>query len=314
MIPRNNLSHRHDGRWDPSSSPIVDPATECTYYTYTPVSNIKNNYPVPWVTAGADLVAGDTEASTLFASINASLNAKLPNVQVKGTGLHDGDWTGYTYNATDPDCWWTWRQCDTPAASTGLPSDLVTVPEPMTWGLGFDDGPNCSHNALYDQLAAANQKATMFFIGSNVEDWPLQALRAIDDGHQICVHTWSHQYMTSFNNQQAFAELYYSRKMIKDILGVTPLCWRPPYGDVDNRIRFIAESLNLTTIVWSDDTEDWKIGVPADNVTAQTVDSNYQGVIAGTKNGTYTTHGPIVLNHELSEQIFSPELTLATLN
>ena len=32
-----------------------------------------------------------------------------------------------------------------------------------------------------------------FFIGSNVMDWPLQALRAVDEGHQVCVHTWSHQ-------------------------------------------------------------------------------------------------------------------------
>jgi peptidoglycan/xylan/chitin deacetylase (PgdA/CDA1 family) len=60
--------------------------------------------------------------------------------------------------------------------------------------------------------------------------------------------------MTALTNEQAFAELYYSRKIIKDILGVTPLCWRPPFGDVDNRIRTIAASLNLTTIVWGSDT------------------------------------------------------------
>lgn len=29
---------------------------------------------------------------------------------------------------------------------------------------------------------------------------------------------------------------------------------RPPYGDVDNRIRTIAQALNLTTIIWSYDT------------------------------------------------------------
>jgi hypothetical protein len=27
----------------------------------------------------------------------------------------------------------------------------------------------------------------MFYIGSNVMDWPLQAQRALADGHQICV-------------------------------------------------------------------------------------------------------------------------------
>ena len=60
--------------------------------------------------------------------------------------------------------------------------------------------------------------------------------------------------MTSFSNEVAFAELYYTRKVIKDILGVTPKCWRPPFGDVDNRIRLIAEGMNMTNIVWSDDT------------------------------------------------------------
>ena len=28
-------------------------------------------------------------------------------------------------------------------------------------GYGFDDGPNCSHNAFYDFLASQNQKASM---------------------------------------------------------------------------------------------------------------------------------------------------------
>lgn len=31
--------------------------------------------------------------------------------------------------------------------------------------------------------------------------------------------------MTTLTNEQAFAELYYTRKAIKDIIGVTPKCW-----------------------------------------------------------------------------------------
>lgn len=30
----------------------------------------------------------------------------------------------------------------------------------MTLGYGFDDGPNCSHNAFYDFLTSQNQKAS----------------------------------------------------------------------------------------------------------------------------------------------------------
>jgi hypothetical protein len=33
------------------------------------------------------------------------------------------------------------------------------------------------------------------------------------------------RYMTSFANDVVFAELYYTQKIIKDLLGVTPLCW-----------------------------------------------------------------------------------------
>lgn len=59
--------------------------------------------------------------------------------------------------------------------------------------------------------------------------------------------------MTALSNEQVFAELYYTQRIIKDVLGVTPLCWRPPYGDIDNRVRMIAAGLNLTTVVWSED-------------------------------------------------------------
>ena len=68
----------------------------------------------------------------------------------------------------------------------GLSPDVSSVPEPKTMGYGFDDGPNCTHNEFYDYLSSQNQKATMFYIGSNVMDWPLQAQRAIADGHEIC--------------------------------------------------------------------------------------------------------------------------------
>ena len=60
------------------------------------------------------------------------------------------------------------------------------MPEPNTMGYAFDDGPNCTHNSFYNFLASQNQKATMMYIGSNVMDWPLEAQRAIADGHEIC--------------------------------------------------------------------------------------------------------------------------------
>ncbi|OCF57823.1 hypothetical protein L486_05288 [Kwoniella mangroviensis CBS 10435] len=279
-----------------SAAQSIDPGTECTAYSYQPVIDVMSSFPTIWDTAS--LVNGDTEASSLFATINATLNSKLPNVKPKGTST--GDFSNVGYSASDPDCWWTWSQCTNPDSSLGINADHTTVPEPDTWGLGFDDGPNCSHNAFYDHLKNNGQKATMFYIGSNVMDWPLQAQRGLTDGHHICVHTWSHQYMTSFSNEEAFAELYYTRKAIKAVLGVTPTCWRPPYGDVDNRIRLIAQGLNLTNYVWSDDSEDWKTSTAGSNVTEADITANYQAVVSKASNGTYKASGPIVLTHELT--------------
>ena len=84
---------------------------------------------------------------------------------------------------------WTATQCTQPKHA-GIPHDLTKIPEPRTLGYTFDDGPNCSHNAFYDYLASQNQKATMFYIGSNVIDWPLEAQRALADGHQICMREY----------------------------------------------------------------------------------------------------------------------------
>lgn len=76
-------------------------------------------------------------------------------------------------------------------------------------GYGFDDGPNCTHNVFYDYLASQNQKATMFYIGSNVFDFPLEAQRALADGHQICIRECSNVLFLFL-----FRRFYYTRVLI----------------------------------------------------------------------------------------------------
>jgi hypothetical protein len=165
-------------------------------------------------------------------------------------------------------------------------------------GYGFDDGPNCSHNAFYDYLQQNDQKATMFYIGSNVADWPLEGMRALADGHEICVHTWSHRYMTALTNEEVFAEFYYTMEIIKLVIGITPTCWRPPFGDVDDRVRAFAHALGLRTIIWKYDSNDWRAGTG--NVTDANVDANYEALIQNAQNGTFSTGGTIMLTHELN--------------
>lgn len=229
-----------------------------------------------------------------------SIAPGVPNIAPKGSNSEISS-AFTTYSASDPDCWWSYKQCTTPKIP-GIPADIAFVPEPNTLGYGFDDGPNCSHNAFYDYLQSQNQKATMYFIGSSVMIWPLEAQRALADGHEICVHTWSHRYMTSFQSQDAFAELWYTMQAIKLATGVTPTCWRPPMGDVDDRIRYIANALGLQTIIWQHDSFDWELGQTVNGavITQQDVENNYMTFINQAATGQFAQQGAIILTHELN--------------
>lgn len=106
-------------------------------------------------------------------------------------------------------------------------------------------------------------------------------------------------------------------KAIKLVTGVTPTCWRPPYGDVDvsvlisnansgrhvcreqDRIRAIANAIGLQTIMWEYDSNDWEEG--EDGYTAADVDENYQFFINNETAGTFSTAGGIMLTHELND-------------
>ena len=124
--------------------------------------------------------------------------------------------------------------------------------------MAFDDGPSLSSAQLYDFLTAQNIPSTHFVIGSRILENPALFQKAIDmDGH-IAVHTWSHPLMSTMTDMQVLGELGWTMQAIFDFSdGIIPAFWRPPYGDVDNRVRAIAQHVfGLTTVIWNQDTDD----------------------------------------------------------
>ncbi|KAG0307365.1 chitin deacetylase [Dissophora globulifera] len=178
-----------------------------------------------------------------------------------------------------------------------LTADLNVCPLGV-WGLTYDDGPTEFSTKLYDFLDTTNQKATLFYIGTNVvQNWQA-ARRACGAGHQIAVHTWSHNPSTSLTNEQFVAEVKYTEMAIKELCGFTPTYFRPPYGDIDNRIRGLLWAMGYTSVIWDYDTNDWQMD-PASTQTAVTptsIGTLFDGWIAASKNDTA---GHITLEHEL---------------
>ncbi|CAE7056042.1 unnamed protein product, partial [Rhizoctonia solani] len=155
-------------------------------------------------------------------------------------------------------CWWSCGSCT-------RDTDVDTCPDKMTWGLTFDDGPSPYTPKVLNYLEDKKIKATFYVIGSNVIDKPAILQATYLAGHEIALHTWSHRALTTLTNEEIIAELGWNLKAIKDVTGVTPKTMRPPYGDIDDRVRAICKAMNLTPVMWTTegelqyDSNDWRI-------------------------------------------------------
>ncbi|KAI8995410.1 hypothetical protein BD414DRAFT_409519 [Trametes punicea] len=219
---------------------------------------------------------------------------EIPNIQPTVAG---GCSANPEAAADQSRCWWTCGGC---VAS----DDITTCPDKMTWGLTYDDGPALHTGSLLSYLDAQNLKATFFVVGSRAISYPALLQEEYMAQHQLAVHTWSHPPLTTLTNEQVIAELGWSKKIIKDVTGVTPRMWRPPYGDVDNRVRAIAKAMGLQTSIWTRisptitlDTGDFDIA--GGLTTSEQVLNNWESIIG---NVTVLDTGFIVLEHDLFQQ------------
>lgn len=109
--------------------------------------------------------------------------------------------------------------------------------------------------------------------------------------------------LATLSNEQIIAELGWTREAIRQITGVTPNTMRPPYGDIDDRVRAICQAMKLTPIMWTRasatqefDTEDWHI--PSGESVDQVVE-NFDSIL---ETATNLDTGFIVLEHDLYQQ------------
>ncbi|EGG05796.1 family 4 carbohydrate esterase [Melampsora larici-populina 98AG31] len=199
--------------------------------------------------------AGPTPLSAWMAAYREAKDKGLipdlgPSV-MSNQELSYADYSTEELNSPEKVCSWTISKCV-------VDEDIVAAPKGMM-GISFDDGPAPATTLLLPFLLKHKQKATHFMIGSRILDNPevLKQAAKVNRDH-IAVHTWSHPYMTSLTDEQILGEIGWTMQIIRDKVGLIPAFWRPPYGDIDNRVRAIASHVfNLTTVIWSDDVNDW---------------------------------------------------------
>lgn len=138
---------------------------------------------------------------------------------------------------------------------------MMTVPvraeeETKYVALTFDDGPSGRYTRqLLDGLQERNAKATFLLCGYRIQEYPSDAQRIIDEGHEIGTHGYSHKNMQGMSRGEIAKEIKDTQALLPE--GTRIRFLRPPGGCCSDAVRQVAEVMNLGILKWSVDPRDW---------------------------------------------------------
>lgn len=150
---------------------------------------------------------------------------------------------------------WT-RSLNVDSATPLVSVDRCT--DSNSWALTYDDGPSGFTSAVIDGLTRARVKGTFFVTGNSLLKYSEPLRKAYSAGHEIALHSWSHVSFNDLTDDQIVTEVYWNAKLVKDIIGVTPVLFRPPYGEANARVLKVLGALGIKSVVlWNRDSNDW---------------------------------------------------------
>ncbi len=171
--------------------------------------------------------------------------------------------------------------------------------------LTFDDGPSKNTEKILDTLKKYNAKATFFVIGDNLTDEKIGYMkRAIEEGHLIGLHTYSHDYTKIYSSVTDFLSDYDKlRQVLLETLNYSPTIFRFPGGSYCSYGTCIREELisemsrrGYTYYDWNVSAED-SVGT----VTAYSINKNIFPKV-------YECSSPVILMHDSASNRLTAEL------
>jgi len=140
----------------------------------------------------------------------------------------------------------------------GLPKTYVA--------LTFDDGPSPLTKKIVDILTKQKVAATFLFVGKNAERHPEGVAYAYAHGMSVGNHSWDHSVLTKANPKEQSENLSKTSALLESLTHASITLFRPPYGAVDDELVAAAGKLDMKTLLWNRDPEDWNAKKPADIV------------------------------------------------
>jgi len=124
--------------------------------------------------------------------------------------------------------------------------------------LTFDDGPWPSSTvAILEILKRNDIKATFFWVGEPLEDFPQIAKQVVAEGHAIGNHTWHHWYH-KMSPEVVQSEIERTNELIYKTTGVKTGLFRPPGGVLTNGLADYVMQQKNAVVMWSSDSIDYR--------------------------------------------------------
>jgi peptidoglycan/xylan/chitin deacetylase (PgdA/CDA1 family) len=126
-------------------------------------------------------------------------------------------------------------------------------------------------------MAQNDVRCTFFAVQFWVEKYPQYVEKIVAAGHEIGTHSRTHSYMSKLTESEIRDELTTSSLAIEKITGKKVILFRPPYGDYNNRLIDVCNTMGIYPIQWDVDSLDWK------NLSGQEIAMR---IVNGAKNGS----------------------------
>lgn len=125
----------------------------------------------------------------------------------------------------------------------------------LTFNCAWDDQYG---EQLIDILRRHRVRATFFVTGKWLQQCPDLGRRLVQAGQEVNGnHSFAHPRMTRMSAGAIRADMERADRLMRQVLGVKPLYFRPPYEEYNDRVLRVAASMGYKTVQCSIDTRDW---------------------------------------------------------
>lgn len=123
-------------------------------------------------------------------------------------------------------------------AYTGSKSSTSATSWPHKVYLTFDDGPSVNTEKILDILDSYGVKGNFFMVGTDNPDLQKMYKRIVDEGHVLCMHSYSHKYNEIYSSVDAFTrDLDQIYSLMYEVTGTRPRYYRFPGGSSNSVSR-----------------------------------------------------------------------------